>query len=118
MLLAPNPPLNINATTISSTAVNVSWNQPDITNGIIRYYTVVYRRNDSSETMEVNATNVTIVVTGLDPFKSYVFYVLAFTVALSNASENDTALTAEAGNTCIASLNTISLLIYVLFFSS
>ena len=38
-------------------------------------------------------------VTNLDPYNYYVFYVLAFTVASSDPSENDTALTAEAGNT-------------------
>ena len=98
LLLAPNPPLNVNATTINSTAVQVNWNPPDITNGILRYYTVVYRLNDSSVTMKLNSTNVTVVVTGLDPFNYYVFHVLAFTVASSDPSENDTALTAEAGN--------------------
>ena len=101
LCLAPNPPLNVNASTINSTAVRVSWNPPDITNGIIRYYTVVYRLNDSSETMELNSTDVTVVVTDLNPFNYYVFNVLAFTVASSDPSENDTALTAEAGNTYI-----------------
>ena len=101
LYLAPNPPLNVNARTINSTAVWVIWNPPDITNGIIRYYTVVYRLNDSSETMELNSTDVTVVVTGLNPFNDYVFYVLAFTVASSDPSENDTALTAEGGNTCM-----------------
>ena len=48
--------------------------------------------------MELNSTDVTVIVTNLDPFNSYVLYVLAFTVALSDPSENDTALTAEAGN--------------------
>ena len=98
LCLAPNPPLNVNASTINSTAVWVSWNPPDITNGIIQYYTVVYRLNDSSETMELNSTDVTVVVLSLDPFNYYVFYVLAFTVASSDPSENDTTLTAEAGN--------------------
>ena len=97
--IAPYPPLNVNANTINSTAVRVNWNPPDITNGIIRYYTVVYRLNDSSVTMELNSTDVTVVVSNLDPFNYYVFYVLAFTVASSDPSENDTALTAEAGNT-------------------
>ena len=100
MFLAPNPPLNVNATTINSTAVQVNWNPPDITNGVIRYYTVVYRLNDSSVTMELNSTNVTVVVTGLDPFNYYVFHVLAVTVESSDPSKNDTALTAEEGNTC------------------
>ena len=59
---------------------------------------MVYRLNDSSETMELNSTDVTIVVTGLDPFNYYTFYVLAFTVASSDPSENDTVLTGEEGN--------------------
>ena len=99
MLLAPNPPLNVNASTINSTAVLISWNPPEIANGRIRYYTVVYRLNDSLETMELISTDVTVVVTGLNPFNYYVFYVVAFTVTSSDPSENDTALTAEAGNT-------------------
>ena len=100
MLIAPNPPLNVNASTINPTAVRVSWNPPNITNGIIRYYTVVYNLDDSSETMELNSTDVTVVVTGLDPFNHYVFNVIAFTVASSDPSENDTVLTAEAGKIC------------------
>ena len=51
--------------------------------------------------MELNSTDVTAVVPNLDPFSRYVFYVLAFTVASSDPSENNTALTAEAGSTYI-----------------
>jgi len=98
LLLAPSPPLNFNATTFNSTAVLVYWNQPASTNGIIHYYTVVYGLEDNTERQEMNSTDVIMVVSGLDPFTTYVFYVLAFTVAPSNASNNDTALTAEAGN--------------------
>ena len=119
LFLAPNPPLNVNATTINSTAVQVSWNLPNITNGIIRYYTVVYGRNDSSETQQLNSTDITTVVTALDPFRTYVFYVVAFTVELSNRSENDTALTSEAGNTYTPLYCTCILLLFtLLLFSS
>ena len=59
---------------------------------------MVYGRNDSMDIVELNSTDVTVVVSELDPFTSYTFYVLAFTVALSNPSENDTVLTTEAGN--------------------
>ena len=104
----------MNASTINSTAVRISWNPPDITNGIIRYYTVVYRLNDSSETMELNSTDVTVAVTDLNPFNYYVFYVLAFTVASSDPSENDTALTAEGGNTYEAIAYTVYT--YITFF--
>ena len=119
LLLAPNPPLNVNATTINSTAIQVSWNPPNITNGIIRYYTLVYGRNDSSETQQLNSTDITTVVTALDPFRTYVFYVLAFTVELSNRSESDTALTSEAGNTYTPLYCTCILLLFtLLLFSS
>ena len=103
LLSAPNTPLNVNATTINSTAIRVSWNPPNVTNGIIRYYTVVYGRNDSSETQKLNSTDTTVIVTSLDPFSTYVFYVLAFTVELSNRSESDSAQTSEAGNSYIHS---------------
>lgn len=99
VVLAPNPPVNVSATTLSSTTVQVSWDPPVVTNGMIRYYTVTYGRNDSSDrTMEPNSTNTSIVVTGLNPFTYYVFYVVAVTVASSNDSESDIALTDQAGN--------------------
>ena len=94
---APNPPLNVNATTINSTTIQISWDQPGITNGIIRYYIVVYRLNDSSQTTKQNSTDEMIVVTDLDPFNKYVFYVLAFTVESSDPSDSVTAMTAQAG---------------------
>jgi len=58
----------------------------------------VYGLEDSTKRQKMNSTDITTVVSGLDPFTTYVFHVLAFTVAPSNASNNDTALTAEAGN--------------------
>ena len=75
---------------------------------------MIYRRNDSSVTMELNSTDVTVVVTGLDPFNYYVFHVLAVTVASSDPSENDTALTAEAGNTWWTSTNYFYIFIFQL----
>lgn len=103
---ASSPPLNVNATTINSTAVRVTWEQPAAANGMIRYYTVVYGLNDSSPTQELNSTGLIVEVTGLNPFNYYVFYVLAFTVEPSNRSENVTALTDEAGNAHQATLCT------------
>ena len=122
-LLAPSPPPNISAITINSTAVRVSWNEPDITNGIIQYYTVVYRINGSSEAMQLNSTDITVMVSNLDPFSYYVFYVLAMTVASSDPSDNVIAMTAEAGNAflCIyvcVYIVIICIIDFLLFFSS
>ena len=47
--------------------------------------------------MEVNSSDVTVLVSGLDPFTSYTFYVLAVTIAPSEASQSVTVQTSEAG---------------------
>jgi len=45
----------------------------------------------------VNSSDVTVLVSGLDPFTNYTFYVLAVTVALSKPSDDVIVLTDEAG---------------------
>jgi len=97
LLLAPNPPQNIAALVINSTTVVVTWDPPSITNGILRYYTVVYGSSDDMEMMEVNSSDVTVLVSVLDPFTNYTFYVLAVTVVPSEPSDNVTVVTDEAG---------------------
>ena len=118
---APSPPENISASVINSTTVEVTWDPPSITNGILRYYTVVYGSSDDLEmmevntndvttsgmeqdigsvqkmVMEVNSTNITVLISGLNPFTNYTFYVLAVTVTPSEPSDNVTVLTDEAG---------------------
>ena len=95
--IAPNPPQNITASVINSTTVEVTWDPPHITNGILRYYTVVYGSSYDMEMMEVNSSDVTVLVSGLDPFTNYTFYVLAITVAPSEASDRVTVTTPESG---------------------
>ena len=94
-ILAPNSPINISASAVNYTTVEVTWDPPSITNGILRYYTVVYGSSDDMEVMEVNSSDVTVLVSGLDPFTNYTFYVLAITVATSEASDRITVLTDE-----------------------
>ena len=82
---------------INSTTVEVTWDAPSITNGILRYYTVVYGSSGDMEMMEVNSSDVTVLVSGLDPFTNYTFYVLAVTITPSEASDSITVVTDEAG---------------------
>ena len=97
LYLAPSSPQNFGASVINSTTVEVTWDPPSITNGVLRYYTVVYGRSDDMEMMEVNSSDVTVLVSGLDPFTNYTFYVLAVTITPSQPSDNVTVLTDEAG---------------------
>ena len=97
LYLAPSSPQNFGASVINSTTVDVTWDPPSITNGILRYYTVVYGSSNDMEMMEVNSSDVTVLVSGLDPFTNYTFYVLAVTVTPSEPSDSVTVLTDEAG---------------------
>ena len=45
----------------------------------------------------INVGSISLLVSGLDPFTNYTFYVLAVTVTPSEASGNVTVLTDEAG---------------------
>ena len=100
------------ALVINSTTVEVTWDPPSITNGILRYYTIVYGSSDGMEVIGVNSSDVTtgqdidsginfdffsLLVSGLDPFTNYTFYVLAVTVTPSQPSDNVTVLTDEGG---------------------
>ena len=46
----------------------------------------------------MNSSDVTVLVSGLDPFTNYTFYVLAVTVSPSEPSDNVIVKTDEAGN--------------------
>ena len=112
---APNPPQNVLALAVNSTTVEVTWDPPSITNGILRYYTVLYGSSGDMEVMEVNSSDVTssgmgqdigsginvgsisLLVSGLDPFTNYTLYVLAVTVAPSEASDRVTVRTNATG---------------------
>ena len=101
--IAPNPPQNVGALVVNSTTVEVTWDPPSITNGILRYYTVVYGSSDDMEMMEVNSSDVIVLVSGLDPFTNYTFYVLAITVVPSEASDNVSVVTHESGTSqCVS----------------
>ena len=49
------------------------------------------------DAIQVNVNDVTVLVSGLDPFTNYIFYVLAVTITPSEPSDNVTVLTNEAG---------------------
>ena len=58
----------------------------------------MYGSSDDMEMVEVNSSDVTVLVSGLDPFTNYTFYVLAVTVSPSEPSDNVIVKTDEAGN--------------------
>ena len=75
------------AVELNSTAVNISWSPPQVTNGTLRHYIVYYRADQSEEFAEVivialdGVSLQSIVLDMLIEFTSYQIQVSAFTGA-------------------------------------
>ena len=62
--------------------INITWNQPYISNGIIIMYDIRYRVSDNSDSfIFVNTTNTQHIIDGLLPITSYTVGVRAYTIA-------------------------------------
>ncbi|XP_046366897.1 tyrosine-protein phosphatase Lar-like isoform X5 [Haliotis rufescens] len=82
--LAPgSPPRNVRARAASSTTIVVSWNEPEIPNGIIQGYKVFYTLLPQKpiffwDVQEVTNDNKLTTISGLEPNKTYTLSALAF----------------------------------------
>ena len=87
-LTVPGPPGNLFVNEINSTAIVVSWSEPDVSNGIIILYEILYFVGNVSS-LDDDVTSVSVAVTtntsyrviigGLDPFTMYSVAVRAYT---------------------------------------
>ena len=82
----PSPPNNVNAVSISSTAIRVTWNEVPVIdqNGIITQYEVEYNQSTFSGATMYNTTTVdsstfTVDLTGLEEYVEYSIRVRAYT---------------------------------------
>ena len=86
---------------LNSTSVELSWQYPDLPNGDIRGYTILYAELSAAEEIIINITLDIIndsseqiaVKTGLVPFTEYSFRVRAF----SFSSQNDSSIFTHIG---------------------
>ena len=69
----PTAALNLSATAVSSTIIQLAWNQPSTLNGILHGYKVRYKLlSDSNYGTPISVgTQLTYNVTGLKPFTDY-----------------------------------------------
>jgi len=77
----PGPPTNFTVVSTTSTSVQLSWDAPSVTNGIILYYTVVF--SNTSHIEEIVYSNVTFQnnITNLNEDTVYNFTIYANTSA-------------------------------------
>ena len=119
--VGPSPPQNFAVVILNSTSVELSFEYPDSPNGDIQGYTILYAEVSVAEKIIVNVTldtindasDQTVVVTGLVPFTEYSFRVRAFSYSAQNKQPSIAYIgvvtneiivrTAEDGKICITS---------------
>jgi len=84
--IAPGSPVDLFVNEINSTAIVVTWSEPDVTNGIITSYEILYSAGNILDTDAISipvdvTTNISyqVVIGGLDPFTIYSVAVRAYT---------------------------------------
>ena len=101
--IAPGVPGDLFVNQINSTAIIVSWNEPNVTNGIITMYEILYSLgnhsvlDDNATVISVTATVNTsyeIIIGGLDHFTVYSVAVRAYTrIGAGNLTDTFSILT-------------------------
>ena len=91
----PEAPTDLTAVTISSTVVQLSWNMPDVTNGILTNYTILYTGNNDTSTIIFDIDTFVATINGLDEDSFYLFIIYANTSAGAGPNSNISAVTLE-----------------------
>ena len=95
MYVVSEAPTDFTAATISSTAVQLSWNMPDVTNGILIHYTLVYTDNVNTSTVTYDNDTFAATVTDLNEDSFYLFAIYANTNAGAGPNSTVSATTFE-----------------------
>ena len=73
-------PINLLANAINATSVNLTWDEPAMSNGIIRNYTVTVLDDVMDVVQNQTVSNMMSVITQLTPDTLYMFNVTAVTI--------------------------------------
>ena len=95
MYVVPEAPTDFIATVISSTSVQLSWNMPDVINGILIHYTLVYTDNVNTSTITYDNDTFAATVTGLNEHSFYLFAIYANTNTGAGPNSTVSATTFE-----------------------
>ena len=93
----PEAPTDFTAITISSTVVQLSWNMPDVTNGILTNYTLMYMYTSNADisTIIFSFDTFGAPITGLDEDSFYLFTIYANTSAGAGPNSTISVVTLE-----------------------
>ena len=91
----PDAPENFTAITIDSTTVQLSWNMPDVTNGIILSYIVEYTDFAGTSTIVYSRNQFAATVTDLNEDTLYSFSIYSTTSAGAGPNSTVAVVTLE-----------------------
>jgi len=91
----PEIPTNFAAITDSSTMIQLSWSAPNVTNGILLYYTVVYSNTTHTLIMVYGNDTFSDIIQYLNEDTNYLFVIYANTSAGAGPNTTDSAITFE-----------------------
>ena len=99
-LVPSAPPNNLSITSIYSTALQLSWNEPNAAdrNGVLQNYHIFYSIVGSAVEHTVETENTGITLTGLEEYTDYVISVNASTVIGIGPGASVTIRTAADGD--------------------
>ena len=83
-LVPSGPPTNFVTTSVDSRTINLTWSPPrqQEQNGILRYYVVLIQSEFSVDRRNVSSSQLSITVTGLQPYTVYNCSVSVGTIGL------------------------------------
>jgi len=88
-------PTNFAAVTNASTMIQLSWSAPNVTNGILLYYTVVYSNTTHTLIMVYGNDTFSDIIQYLNEDTNYSFVIYANTSAGAGPNTTDSARTFE-----------------------
>ena len=91
----PGAPTNFTAEPITSTIVELSWHVPDVTNGILLYYSIVYYNSTDTFMVVYNNETFSVTISNLNEDTLYSFVIYANTSVGAGPNATDAAVTFE-----------------------
>ena len=93
----PGAPTNFVVQAITSTMVRVSWNVPNVTNGILLNYTLIFSNGIETSVIRYNNNTFEATINNLNKYTEYRFIIFANTSAGAGDNATDTERTLEDG---------------------
>ena len=89
--------MNVTLIEVTARSVQITWFEPEVQNGFIRYYTIKTSEQETGHVFHTSASVLEVTIPSLHPYYTYSFQVAAFTVSRGPYSSVYTVKTLEDG---------------------